>query len=121
FVGVWERTTGRGHSVGSDRGPAGSGNGSSEELVAIMSMPVLSTPKKKSRPSGKRVRGMIGVPMGTLPGGTIFKNRGGPGRAEVIGRLTAELSQVLRMVRFEAEFPPASKANDPVELKAIEV
>ncbi len=45
--------------------------------------------------------GMVGLPMGTLPEGTILKNWGGlgrPGGAGVRagrGKLTAELSQVL--------------------------
>ena len=62
-------------------------------LVAMMSMPVLSTPKKKSRPCVARI-GMSGLPMGTLPAGTIFRNRGGPGMVPA-DKLTGELSQVL--------------------------
>src|SRR5712691_5561441 len=69
-------------------------------LVATTSMPVLSTPKNKSSPADSKL-GMIALPIGTFPAGTIFKNRGGPGRPGVIDRFTAELSQVLRMARVE--------------------
>src|ERR1700731_5415312 len=67
-----------------------------EEVVAMMSMPVLSRPKKKCRPSVSRGLGMIVLPMGTLPAGTILRNRGGVVTApeDRIG-VTAELSQVL--------------------------
>ena len=56
--------------------------------------------------------------MGTLPGGTIFRNVGGAG---TLGndRLTGELSQVLRIVMFEDELPPANMANPPVEENAM--
>src|SRR4029077_16969562 len=121
---VCARTIGRGHSVGSVSCPAGSGKGNNEEVVAMISMPVLSRPKKKSRPSVSRGTGMIVFPIGTLPGGTILRNRGGLGSPSGGGgnvRLTAELSQVLRMASVEGGAPPASRAKDPVELKAIEV
>src|SRR5712671_4748755 len=94
--------------------------GPGAELVAMTSMPVLSRPKNKSSPADSKL-GMIASPIGTLPAGTIFKNRGGLGRPGVIDRFTAELSHVLRMARVEGELPPASKANDPVELKTMEV
>ena len=124
LVGLLARTMGRGHNVGTVSEPAGSGKGSREELVAMISMPVLSRPKKKSRPSVISGIGMIVLPMGTLTAGTIFRNSGGPGRPSGGGgtaRFTAELSHVLRMARVDGEFPPASKANDPVELKTMEV
>src|SRR5208283_999781 len=44
--------------------------------VAITSMPVLSTPRRISRPSDCRGVGKIALPIGTLPGGTIFKKMG---------------------------------------------
>src|SRR5271169_1865430 len=91
--------------------------GPAEAVVAMTSMPVLSRPKKMSRPSIARL-GITAPPMGTLPAGTMVRNIGGPGRGA--GRLTAELSHVLRMARVVEELPPESKANEPVEEKTIE-
>src|SRR5712675_349490 len=115
LVAVWARTMGRGQRVVSVSGPAGNGKGSRDVLVAMMSIPVLSRPKKKSRPSVWRGIGIVRLPIGTSPAGIIFRNNGGPGSpAPVTARLTAELSQLLRMAKVAGEFPPASKAKDPV-------
>ena len=93
-VAVWARMIGRGQSVLSDRGPGGTGNGTREELVAMMSMPVLSRPKKKSRPVELRA-GMIALPIGTLPAGNILRKMGGLGTVPADRGVTGELSQVL--------------------------
>src|ERR1019366_6202061 len=88
-------------------------------VVAKISMPLLSIPKKMSRLSKAFCwrLGMTLLPMGALPGGTILRNVGVAG-SPVIDK-TDELSQVLRTVIFEAESPPATKANAPVEENAM--
>src|SRR5271155_2846356 len=75
---------------------------SCEVVVAMMSMPVLSRPRKKSSPAGSRL-GMSmlpnklpeGLPWGISAAGTIFRNRGGAVKApdERLG-VTGELLQV---------------------------
>src|ERR1700722_10205377 len=93
-----------------------------EEVVAMMSIPVVSRPMKKSRPSASSGLGMIVLPMGTLPAGTIFRNKGGVVTApEERTGVTAELSQVLNAARLPVAPPPANRAKEPVELKTIEV
>src|ERR1700689_5661973 len=90
-AGVCAMATGCGQSAAED--PL---SGGWEALVAMMSIPVLSMPEKKSRPTGSKTRGMFALPIGTLPGGTIFRNVGAvgsPGPASA--KWTAELSQVL--------------------------
>src|SRR5713226_1019763 len=94
------RATGWGQSGARAPGPVGSG---SDELVAMMSMPLLSRPKKKSSPAGWRFG--MGTPpkmlfRGTSPAGTIFKNSGGVGRPEDGVSVTGKLLHVLKIARF---------------------
>ena len=60
---------------------------------------------------------MVALPIGALPGGTIFRNVGVAGRpAMVIG--AGKLLHVLSTSIPPAEFPPARKANAPFEENA---
>src|SRR5271154_3534003 len=91
-------------------------------VVAKMSMPLLSMPKKTSRPFSCRL-GIMELPVGTLPGGAILRKIGVAG-SPVIEKLLPlgvadKLLQVFRTSMFDVELPPAMKANAPVEENAM--
>src|ERR1035438_5170589 len=95
-------------------------------VVAMTSTPVLSMPTKTSRASTSLCTrlGTLALPMGALPGGTIFRNKAVAGRPVIDkvpppGVEPAELSHVLRMSMFEVELPPARKVKVPEEENAI--